>query len=71
MNTHILGVVNGSISYLPRGGDRDRLGSRPATVPPHGPAAWTDQRPVGRAWINGREIGGTADRLAHLVGGHD
>ena len=25
----------------------------------------------GRAWINGREVGGTEPRLAHLGGGHD
>jgi hypothetical protein len=71
MNTYILGVVNGSVSHLPRRGERDRLRSRPATAKPYGSAASSDERPVGRAWINGREIGGTADRLAHLVVGHD
>jgi hypothetical protein len=25
----------------------------------------------GRAWINGREVGGTETRFAHLAGGHD
>ena len=25
----------------------------------------------GRAWINGREVGGTPARFAHLLGGHD
>jgi hypothetical protein len=25
----------------------------------------------GRAWINGREVGGTAPRFAHLLQGHD
>jgi hypothetical protein len=25
----------------------------------------------GRAWINGREVGGTEARFAHLLGGHD
>ena len=25
----------------------------------------------GRAWINGREVGGTAPRFAHLLGGYD
>ena len=25
----------------------------------------------GRAWINGREVGGTAPRFAHLLRGHD
>jgi hypothetical protein len=25
----------------------------------------------GRAWINGREVGGTEARFAHLAGGHD
>ena len=25
----------------------------------------------GRAWINGREVGGTDPRFAHLTGSHD
>jgi len=25
----------------------------------------------GRVWINGREVGGTEARFAHLSGGHD
>jgi hypothetical protein len=25
----------------------------------------------GRAWINGREVGGTEPRFAHLLGGYD
>ena len=32
-----------------------------------------DRRPRsrGRAWINGREVGGAADRFAHLGHSHD
>ena len=28
-------------------------------------------RPAGRAWINGREVGGIRRGLIHLSGGHD
>ncbi|MGH2838497.1 MAG: hypothetical protein ACRDJY_09165 [Thermoleophilaceae bacterium] len=28
-------------------------------------------RPVGRAWVNGREVGGSDPRYAHLGRGHD
>jgi hypothetical protein len=28
-------------------------------------------RPVGRVWVNGREVGGVDQRYAHLGRGHD
>ncbi len=43
-----------------RSADRARGGGR------RPPAA-----PVGRAWINGREVGGTDRRYAHLEEGYD
>jgi hypothetical protein len=29
------------------------------------------ERPVGRVWVNGREVGGADPRYAHLGRGHD
>lgn len=29
------------------------------------------ERPAGRVWINGREVGGADPRYAHLEHGHD
>jgi hypothetical protein len=71
MATNIIRGVMDSVSHLPRSAARDRLRSRRAAAPPGGPAPLSDRRPIGRAWINGREVGGTAVRLAHLVAGHD
>jgi hypothetical protein len=28
-------------------------------------------RPTGRVWVNGREVGGVDPRYAHLARGHD
>jgi hypothetical protein len=28
-------------------------------------------RPIGRVWLNGREVGGPDPRYAHLAGSHD
>jgi hypothetical protein len=30
-----------------------------------------ERRPYGRAWINGREVGGADPRYAHLAAGYD
>ena len=52
---------------LPRGATRDQrlfqaIQARRRLCPP---------RRGGRAWINGREVGGPDNRFAHLQGGYD
>jgi hypothetical protein len=42
---------------------RDPRPARPPSSPPPGRR--------GRAWINGREVGGPDPRYRHLAGGHD
>ncbi len=49
-----------------RGGTRGKRRSRSAVNPPRR----TCPTP-GRAWINGREVGGVNPRFAHLAGSYD
>jgi hypothetical protein len=59
-------MTTASVTSFPRGrrrGQRLELGT---AVPPR-----PDSSRGGRAWINGREVGGTAERFAHLETGHD
>jgi hypothetical protein len=58
--------VSPTVTSLRREGTRGRERARPATHPPH------RVRPgSGRAWINGREVGGANPRFAHLAGSYD
>ena len=52
---------------LPRSRDRDRRMYR--TVQAR--RRLTSPRGGGRAWINGREVGGADPRFAHLAGSYD
>jgi len=57
--------VNATVINRSREGIRGQRSSRPAH-PPH------RARPAtGRAWINGREVGGANPRFAHLAGSYD
>ena len=58
--------MNGSASNLPRGKRRGQRLVFSAEAARQSPAKGT-----GRAWINGREVGGTQGRFAHLGIGHD
>jgi hypothetical protein len=66
-NIRHMGAV---VSSLPSGAARARRLARAAEarrlLAARGPG-----RPIGRAWINGREVGGTAGPLAHLGRAHD
>ena len=65
-DVNMFDMKNAAVIGLPRG---DRRGQRPAVraaVPIR-----TDLRRAGRAWINGREVGGTEGRFAHLDTSHD
>lgn len=55
------------VTSLPRRTERDRRMSR--TVQAR--RRLTSPRGGGRAWINGREVGGTDPRWHHLSAGHD
>ncbi len=62
-----LRYVKQPVTSLPRGTDRyQRVSStvraRRRLTPPRG---------AGRAWINGREVGGSDPRYAHLAGSYD
>lgn len=62
-----LHYVKQPVTSLPRGTNREQRMSRTVQarrrlVPPRG---------GGRAWINGREVGGTDPRFAHLSSGSD
>ena len=69
------------VTSLPRGKDRDQRMSRTEDgVVGSGPSRLlriearrrpTSPRGGGRAWINGREVGGTDPRYAHLSCGSD
>ena len=48
-----------------------RRPSRPRTAPLDSHRGRNAGGTLGRAWINGREVGGTEARFAHLAGGHD
>jgi hypothetical protein len=56
-------VMQSRVLHLPRSPARRR---RPRPRPVEAPAP-----PRGRAWINGREVGGTELRFAHLAAGSD
>jgi hypothetical protein len=60
-------LVNGTLLSLPRG---VRRGQRR-----EGPTRDLGRRDLrrrpGRAWINGYEVGGADERLAHLADSHD
>ncbi|CAN5205504.1 hypothetical protein BH20ACT20_BH20ACT20_01640 [soil metagenome] len=59
--------VKQSVTRLPRNTDRDRRMFR--TVQAR--RRLTSPRGGGRAWINGREVGGSDPRYAHLAGSYD
>lgn len=73
--------VKQPVTSLPRGKDRDQRMSRTeGGVVPSRPSRLlhiqarrrlTSPRGGGRAWINGREVGGTDPRYAHLSCGSD
>lgn len=81
MNERRILRMNQPVTSLPRGKDRDRRMSQGASrTQPAEPAAsreaqdrrrLTSPRGGGRAWINGREVGGTDPRYAHLSCGSD
>jgi hypothetical protein len=62
-----IGAVRPNLVSLPRGRERDRLLWR--VIESRRLASASPAR--GRAWINGREVGGTDPRLAHLADSHD
>jgi hypothetical protein len=62
--------VQATVSPLPRGEARTRRLARAAEARRRLERP-RRRRPIGRAWINGREVGGTADPLAHLTLAHD
>ena len=59
--------VKQSVTRLPRNTDRDRRMFR--TVQAR--RRLTSPRGGGRAWINGREVGGASARYGHLGQTHD
>jgi len=65
-SSNILHVTNPLLTLAPRRRP-PRSGGRPNDRDSGRNAGGTR----GRAWINGREVGGTAPRFAHLLGGHD
>ena len=60
-------AMNRSVTGLPRGKRSDQRLELPAEPVPRRPG----ENRGGRAWINGREVGGTPERYAHLGAGHD
>ena len=44
---------------------------RPRRPPRRAARRPAKERPYGRAWINGREVGGADPRYAHLAAGYD
>jgi hypothetical protein len=60
------GMKNGAMTGVPRTGDRDRWLARMAEA-----RRRLGERRSGRAWINGREVGGADARYAHLAASHD
>jgi hypothetical protein len=61
--------VSAAVAQLQRG--RSGSGSRSRRVPSRDRAAGRLAGPVGRAWINGREVGGSDPRYAHLAASYD
>lgn len=59
--------VTQPVTILPRGKDRDQRVSR--TIQAR--RRLISPRGGGRAWINGREVGGPDPRYTHLSGSHD
>lgn len=59
--------VKQPVTSLPRGTDRDQRMSR--TIQAR--RRLNSPRGGGRAWINGREVGGSDPRYAHLNGTYD
>ena len=81
MSESRLPYVRQPVTSLPRGTDRDQrvsrseenvVRSRPSRllrIEAH--RRPTSPRGGGRAWINGREVGGSDPRYAHLAGPYD
>ena len=63
-----IGAVRATVVSLPRSGDRNRLLTRVINTRRQ---LATGAEVRGRAWINGREVGGTDPRLAHLAASYD
>ncbi|MEJ7789837.1 MAG: hypothetical protein WKF29_08140 [Thermoleophilaceae bacterium] len=59
--------VKQSVINIPRGRDREQRLSRVI----HARRRLNSPRGGGRAWINGREVGGTDPRYAHLETSND
>jgi len=59
--------MKAGVTHLPRGLGRDQRGSR-RFRPGHRPLS---PRGGGRAWINGREVGGADPRYRHLDCSYD
>ncbi len=59
--------VKQPVTGLPRGTDRDQRMSRPVQAR----RRLISPRGGGRAWINGREVGGADPRYVHLAGTYD
>jgi hypothetical protein len=58
--------MRGTVISLPRGSARDQRLARAIET-----RRALDRRSGGRAWINGREVGGPDGRFAHLAASHD
>jgi hypothetical protein len=61
--------VSAAVTDLQQG--RSGSGSRRRRVPPRPRAAGPPPGSVGRAWINGHEVGGVDPRYAHLTASYD
>jgi hypothetical protein len=67
VRTTNMSVVTGSVNNLNRGASRGQRLSRAIRACRH----LTSPRGGGRAWINGREVGGQDPRYAYLAVTHD
>lgn len=67
MSESKLPFVKQPVTSLPRGTDRDQRMSR--TIQAR--RRLNSPRGGGRAWINGREVGGSDPRWAHLSSSYD
>jgi|GraSoiStandDraft_1057264.scaffolds.fasta_scaffold190435_2 hypothetical protein len=65
-SANILRVTNPLLTFAPR-----RRPPRSGGAPVDRDSGRNAGGTRGRAWINGREVGGTAPRFAHLLGGYD
>ena len=66
MRTENITDMRGTVTSLPRGQARDQRLTRAVAA-----RRTLHTRRAGRAWINGREVGGPVWRFAHLGASYD